>query len=57
MYIYTPLIPKHAFLQDSNLGVISVSYMKKIEAQRDEMLYPRSHSWWLQTVLFKGQTV
>lgn len=44
MYIYTPLIPKHAFLQDSSLGVISVSYMKKIEAQRDEMLYPRSHS-------------
>ena len=43
MYIYTPLILKHAFLQDSNLGIISISYMKKIKAQRDEMLYPRSH--------------
>ena len=57
MYIYTPLILKHAFLQDSNLGIISLSYMKKIKAQRDEMLYPSSHSWWLQTVLLEGQTV
>ena len=57
MYIYTSLILKHAFLQDSNLGIISLSYMKKIKAQRDEMLYPTSHSWWLQTVLLEGQTV
>lgn len=43
MYIYTPLILKHAFLQDSNLGIISISYMKKSKL-REMKCFTQGHT-------------